>query len=114
MSVDALGDTPELWRLVVAGGYTRNIGKTQLVCDVIQAFPKVDWIAGKISELEGAPGEHVCALDWETSEATGTDSARFLKAGAKRSFWLRSKPGSLAECKPTLLQALREASSELA
>jgi len=28
-----------LWRLVVVGGHTRSIGKTQLVCDLIAAFP---------------------------------------------------------------------------
>jgi hypothetical protein len=39
-----------LWRLVVVGGHTRSIGKTQLVCDIIAAFPKTEWIAGKITQ----------------------------------------------------------------
>ena len=89
----------ELWRLVVVGGHTRSIGKTQLVCDVIQAFPKVIWIAGKITQYghgvcaqngencECAPTDHVCALDWESQPDSGTDSARFLAAGATKSFW---------------------------
>ena len=110
----------------MVGGHTRSIGKTQLVCDVIQAFPKVYWIAGKITQYghgvcarngencDCAPTEHACALDWETQAHTGTDSARFLEAGAKRSFWLRTKQGYLAEGLPLLREALREAATEIA
>src|SRR5215469_11686409 len=105
-----------LWRVVVVGGHTRSIGKTQLVCDIIAAFPKADWIAGKITQYghgvcaqngedcDCAPTEHVCALDWEQRFDTGTDSSRFLAAGAKRSFWLRTKQGYLAEGMPLLRQ----------
>ena len=112
-----------LWRLVVVGGHTRSIGKTQLVCDIIAAFPKTEWIAGKITQYghgvcaqngencDCAPEEHVCALDWEKRADTGTDSARFLAAGAKRSFWLRTKQGYLAEGLPLLRRALSEVAS---
>ena len=111
------------WRLVVVGGHTRSIGKTQLVCDIIAAFPNTEWIAGKITQYghgvcaqngencDCAPDEHICALDWETRADTGTDSARFLAAGAKRSFWLRTKQGFLAEGLPLLRQALAEVAS---
>jgi hypothetical protein len=115
----------EKWRVVVVGGHTRSIGKTQLVCDVIAAFPKVNWVAGKITQYghgvcaqngencDCAPLEHVCALDWETSVETGTDSARFLAAGAKRSFWLRTKQGFLAEGMPLLREAMGDMEKEL-
>ena len=115
-----------LWRLLVVGGHTRSIGKTQLVCDVIGMFPNVYWIAGKITQYghgvcaqngencDCAPTEHVSALDWETRPDTGTDSARFLEAGAKRSFWLRTKQGYLAEGLPLLRVALKQAAAELA
>jgi hypothetical protein len=108
------------WRVIVVGGHTRSIGKTQLVCDVIAAFPQANWIAGKITQYghgvcaqngencDCAPSEHVCALDWETHRDTGTDSARFLVAGARRSFWLRTKQGFLAEGMPFLRAALQE------
>lgn len=108
------------WRVIVVGGHTRSIGKTQLVCDVIAAFPDANWIAGKITQYghgvcaqngencDCAPTEHVCALDWETHSDTGTDSARFLAAGARRSFWLRTKQGFLAEGLPLLRTALRQ------
>jgi len=109
-----------LWKLIVVGGHTRSIGKTQLVCDVIRAFPRTEWIAGKVTQYghgvcaqngencDCAPTEHVCALDWERRADTGTDSARFLEAGAKRSFWLRTKQGFLAEGLPLLRRALDE------
>ena len=106
------------WRVIVVGGHTRSIGKTQLVCDVIAAFPDANWVAGKITQYghgvcaqngencDCAPSEHVCALDWETRSDTGRDSARFLAAGARRSFWLRTKQGFLAEGLPLLRTAL--------
>ena len=109
------------WRVIVVGGHTRSIGKTQLVCDVIAAFPSANWIAGKITQYghgvcaqngencDCAPREHVCALDWETHADTGTDSSRFLAAGARRSFWLRTKQGFLAEGLPLLRTAVAEA-----
>ena len=109
------------WRVIVIDGHTRGIGKTQLVCDVIAAFPGASWIAGKITQYghgvcarngencDCAPNEHVCALDWELHDDTGTDSARFLAAGARRSFWLRTKQGFLAEGLPLLRAAVMEA-----
>jgi hypothetical protein len=108
------------WRIVVVGGHTRSIGKTQLVCDLIAAFPEANWIAGKITQYghgvcaqngqdcDCAPDEHICAINWEKRADTGTDSARFLAAGARRSFWLRTKQGFLAEGMPLLRAALRE------
>jgi hypothetical protein len=108
------------WRVVVVGGHTRSIGKTQLVCDIISAFPHVRWVAGKITQYghgvcaqngdncDCAPTDHVCAISWETRSDSGTDSARFLAAGARRSFWLRTKQGFLAEGLPLLRQALHE------
>jgi hypothetical protein len=108
------------WRVIVVGGHTRSIGKTQLVCDVIAAFPDARWTAGKITQYghgvcaqhgqdcDCAPDEHTCAISWEKRSDTGTDSARFLAAGARRSFWLRTKQGFLAEGMPLLRDALRQ------
>jgi hypothetical protein len=114
------------WRVIVVGGHTRSIGKTQLVCDIIRAFPGTNWIAGKITQYghgvcaqngencDCAPDEHGYAISWERSAQTGTDSSRFLAAGAKRSFWLRTKQGFLAEGLPLLRGALDEAAADSA
>lgn len=108
------------WRVIVVGGHTRSIGKTQLVCDIISAFPQANWVAGKITQYghgvcaqngnhcDCAPDEHVCAIEWEALADSGTDSARFLAAGAKRSFWLRTKQGFLAEGLPLMRKALQK------
>ena len=105
-------------RLIVVGGHTRSIGKTQLVCDLIAALPSANWLAGKITQYghgvcatnghdcDCAPTEHIVALDWESNGASGTDSGRFLQAGAARSFWLRTKQGYLAEGMSPLREAL--------
>jgi molybdopterin-guanine dinucleotide biosynthesis protein len=111
-------------RIIVVGGHTRSIGKTQLVCDIIAALPEANWIAGKITQYghgvcaqnghdcDCAPDEHVCALEWERDANTGTDSSRFLAAGARRSFWLRTKQGFLAEGMPLLRSALDEVAAD--
>ncbi|MGA2098481.1 MAG: hypothetical protein ABSH39_19470 [Candidatus Acidiferrum sp.] len=114
-----MSDAPR-WRVIVVGGHTRSIGKTQLVCDIISAFPQAQWIAGKITQYghgvcaqngnncDCAPDEHITAIEWESMPQSGTDSARFLAAGAKRSLWLRTKQGFLAEGLPQLRRALQE------
>src|SRR6201990_1909790 len=106
------------WRVIVVGGHTRSIGKTQLVCDIIAALPEANWIAGKITQYghgvcaqnghdcDCAPDEHVSAFEWELDANSGTDSSRFLAAGAQRSFWLRTKQGFLAEGMPLFRSAL--------
>jgi hypothetical protein len=111
------------WQVIVVGGHTRSIGKTQLVCDLIAAFPNENWIAGKITQYghgvcaqngencDCAPDDHVCAISWET-RANETDSGRFLAAGARRSFWLRTKQGFLAEGMPLLRKALRDSEDD--
>ena len=112
------------YRLIVVGGHTRSIGKTQLVCDLISALPEADFIAGKITQyghgvcaVNGehcgcAPDEHASAFAWETSAASGTDSARFRAAGARLAFWLRTKQGFLAEGMPVLRESLKAAAQD--
>lgn len=116
-------DAARSCRLIVVGGHTRSIGKTQLVCDLIAALPQAKFIAGKITQYGHgvcarngehcgcAPDEHSSAFDWEMDAASGTDSSRFLAAGAARSFWLRTKQGYLAEGLPLLRDALNNLSS---
>jgi len=105
--------------IVVVGGHTRNIGKTALVEDIIRAFPKAVWTAIKITQFghgecaagagcDCAPRDHAFALDRETVRDSGTDSSRFLAAGAARSFWLRTKQGQLALGMPALRGVLAD------
>jgi hypothetical protein len=103
---------------VIIGGHTRNIGKSALVADIIAALPEARWTAVKItlyghrfcSDHAGgcdcAPRGRAVALDEETDRTSGTDTARFLAAGAARSLWLRARKGHLAEGLPELRGAL--------
>ena len=112
------------YRVIVVGGHTRSIGKTQLVCDLIAALPDAHFVAGKITQYGHGvcaqngehcgcePDEHSSAFDWESDGTSGTDSARFLAAGARRAFWLRTKQGYLAEGMPLLRESLRALSVE--
>jgi hypothetical protein len=95
--------------LVVVGGQARNIGKTSVVAGLIRKLRDRRWTALKITQY----GNGVCARHTETAEcgcepaagekfalseeyeAGGTDSGRFLAAGAERSFWLRVPAGEL-------------------
>jgi hypothetical protein len=113
-----------VYRLIVVGGHTRSIGKTQLVCDLIAALPQAEFIAGKITQFGHgvcaqngefcgcAPDDHTSAFNWEADPTSGTDSARFLAAGAHHSFWLRTKQGYLAEGMPLLREPLKQLRNE--
>ena len=102
--------------LVVVGGHSRNIGKTTVVADLIAALPRYNWTAMKITQhghgICSAVGEPCdCAVEYdhpyaitEESAAGSTDSARFLAAGARRAFWLRTAVGQLGEA----AQVIRE------
>jgi hypothetical protein len=97
--------------IVVVGGHTRNIGKTSVVAGLIRALPELRWTAFKISHhwhgtdlVDGAKAEPVFAMSEETDRDSGTDSSRYLEAGAVRSFWVRVQEGRLAEAMPRLYE----------
>lgn len=103
---------------VVVGGHTRNIGKTSVVAGLIAALPELQWTAFKVTQfghgLCSANGEpcdcetdrHTLAVTEERSTTSGTDTARFLAAGAVRCFWVRSRQGQLAEAMPRVRKEL--------
>jgi molybdopterin-guanine dinucleotide biosynthesis protein len=100
--------------IVVVGGHTRNIGKTSVVAGLIAALPERHWTAIKITQFghnvcsaNGEPcdcetADHTIAISEERSHSSGTDSARYLAAGAQRSLWVRTRQGQLAEAMPRL------------
>ncbi len=100
--------------IVVIGGHTRNIGKTSVVAGLIRALPEMRWTAFKVTQFghgvcsaDGKPcdcetDEHTVAVSEERSAEGGTDSARYLVAGAVRSFWVRTRQGQLADAMPRL------------
>ncbi len=100
--------------LVVVGGHTRNIGKTSVICSIIRSTPQFAWTAIKITQYGHgvcskngeacacvAP-DHSYALLRELDAAAGTDTSRYLAAGAQRSYWARTESGNLGEALPAL------------
>jgi molybdopterin-guanine dinucleotide biosynthesis protein len=106
--------------IVVIGGHTRNIGKTSVVAGLIAALPGRHWTAIKITQFghnvcsaNGEPcdcetADHTIAISEERSRTSGTDSARYLAAGAERSLWVRTRQGQLAEAMPRLRALIAE------
>jgi len=99
-------------RLVMVGGHTRNLGKTSVVEGIIRGLPEFNWTAVKITQfghgvcsVNGkacgcAVSEHQFSLTEEHQKDTGTDTSRFLAAGARRSLWVRTKQGDLVTALP--------------
>ncbi|MFZ0516184.1 MAG: hypothetical protein WAM20_03995 [Acidobacteriaceae bacterium] len=106
--------------IVVVGGQTRNIGKTSVVAGLIASLPHLEWTAFKVTQFghgicsaNGEPCDcetdaHTVAVTEEHSRDSGTDSARFLAAGAVRSYWVRTRQGQLAEAMPRVRKELAQ------
>jgi hypothetical protein len=100
--------------LVVVGGHSRNIGKTSVVCGIIRATRELGWTAIKSTQYghgvcsaagqscECASPDHPFVLSEERALRSGTDTSRFLAAGATKSYWARTAMGNLGEAVPAL------------
>lgn len=112
--------------IAVVGGHSRNIGKTSAMCAMIAATREANWTAVKITQYghgrcSAHGGECGCApknaahpfcLD-EQRAADATDSGRYLAAGARRAFWLRTRQGELAEALPALRRLIAESGNAI-
>jgi molybdopterin-guanine dinucleotide biosynthesis protein len=107
--------------IVVIGGHSRNVGKTSVVAGLVRALPEMHWTAVKITQYghgicsaNGEPcdcvtADHSLAITEERNPDSGTDTARYLAAGAAKSLWVRTRQGLLAEAMPRLRRALAAA-----
>lgn len=67
--------------IIVVGGSSKGVGKTPLICGLIAALSEYPWTVVKISNHEHGKFEPI----WEeTTPGQGTDTARYLAAGAHR------------------------------
>jgi molybdopterin-guanine dinucleotide biosynthesis protein len=101
-------------KLVMVGGHARNVGKTSVVAGIIGGLRELNWTAAKITQfghgvcsVNGeacgcAVSEHQFSITEESHRDSGTDTARFLSAGARRSLWVRTKQGELLAALPAL------------
>ena len=111
--------------VVVVGGHTRNIGKTSVVAGLIASLPEFGWTAIKITQyghgICSANGEacdcatvdHTIAVSEERDRSGGTDSSRYLTAGAVHSFWVRTQQGELHEAMPRVRKLIAGAGNSI-
>lgn len=113
--------------VVVVGGHSRNVGKTSVVASLIAAMPEMHWTAMKITQYghgfcsaDGKPcdcetADHSVAVSVERDVAgarpAGTDTARFVAAGAARALWVRTRVGMLSEAMPRIQRELEAAAN---
>ena len=91
-----------------------------MVAGLIAALPERRWTAIKITQFghgvcsaNGEPcdcetADHTIAISEERDRGTGTDTSRYLAAGAARSFWVRTRQGQLSEAMPRVRALLAE------
>ena len=87
---------------------------------LIEALREMRWTAMKITQFghgvcsaNGEPcdcetADHTIAISEERGES-GTDSGRYLAAGAVRSLWVRTRQGQLVEAMPRIRKELERA-----
>lgn len=107
--------------IVIVGGHSRNVGKTSVMAGLIRGMPERRWTAIKITQFghglcsaDGKPcdcetADHTMAISEERDRHSGTDSSRYLEAGAARSLWVRTRQGHLAEAMPRIRKELEAA-----
>ena len=107
--------------VVVVGGHTRNIGKTSVVAGLIAGMRDREWTAIKITQFghgvcsaNGEPcdcttADHTMAVSEERQAGSGTDSSRYLAAGAAKAYWVRTRQGELSEAMPKVRELIAKA-----
>jgi hypothetical protein len=111
--------------IVVIGGHSRNVGKTSVVAGLIAKLPAYNWTAFKVTQfghgrcsLNGRPcqcetADHAWAITEEKERSGKSDSSRFLVAGAKQAFWVRTAQGKLEKAVSAIRRRLNEAENAI-
>jgi len=111
--------------VVVVGGHSRNIGKTSVMEGLIRGMSEMEWTAFKITQFGhgvcSANGEscdcetadHLLAVTEERELDSGTDSSRYLAAGAVRSLWIRTRSGDLASAMPRIRREIEQSKNAI-
>jgi hypothetical protein len=109
-------------KLIVVGGHSRNIGKTSVAAAVIAATRELGWTALKLTQY----GHGVCSAHGEPCDCTVADPAhpfsitreqdaggrgdtsRFLAAGAREAYWVRTPQGGLGAAMPEIRRIVED------
>jgi len=83
--------------LVVVAGHSRGVGKTTTIERILRARRGESWVAVKVSaHRHCAPGDVKPVIEPDTAPSAGTQTGRFLLAGADRAFLCRTPDARLA------------------
>ena len=105
--------------VIVVGGHSRRVGKTSVVSGIIAALAEYRWSAFKITQHRHGPGaadagqNDAWAISEETDRSGGSDTSRFLAAGAERAFLVQTEPDRLAEAMPAVERKLAESKNAI-
>jgi hypothetical protein len=111
--------------IIVIGGHSRSVGKTSVVAGLIAALPEFGWTAMKITQYghgicsrsgkscHCASEDHTWAISEEQDRSGDSDTSRFVAAGARRVWWVRTEQGRLAEAMPTVHLKLSESENAI-
>jgi hypothetical protein len=93
---------------IVVGGSGKGVGKTTLICGLIAALPEFRWTAVKITSHDHGQAGRIVE-DARQGATPGTDTGRYLAAGAERALLVSALPDEFAE---TVGKLIREAGPE--
>lgn len=83
----------KMMNLLLIGGAWKNAGKTtfseKIIKKIKRIFPKITLIAVKVTILRDMENQNGYAITEEKGEHDGKDTARLLRAGSNKVFWLR-------------------------
>jgi len=111
--------------IIVIGGHSRSVGKTSVVAGLITALPEFNWTAMKITQYghgicsrsgkscHCASEDHTWAISEEQNRSGKSDTSRFLLAGARHVWWVRTEQGRLDEAMPTVQRKLSESENAI-
>jgi hypothetical protein len=111
--------------IIVIGGHSRSVGKTSVVAGLIAALPQFTWTAMKITQYghgicsrsgkscHCASEDHTWAISEEQNRSGKSDTSRFLLAGARQVWWVRTEQGRLDEAMPTVQRKLSESENAI-
>jgi len=95
--------------IIVVGGSSKSVGKTALICGILSAFPEIRWTAVKMTSHQYSQSQPI----WEepatgsvVNSEKGTDTARFLAAGANRALLITCERVEISQCVELLLAKL--------
>ncbi len=100
--------------LVVVGGQSRNVGKTNVIAGLISALASLNWTAVKITPHEhGLSPDQNFAVSEESKRTGSKDTSRYLAAGARRALLVQARPGAVQEAMSAVLRQLASAGNAI-